>query len=54
VIARTLKKKTRKETNLKLYKIMTTQYIYMAAKQNTEKERLEQNLSGRDEIFKNS
>jgi hypothetical protein len=32
VTARTLKKKTRKETNLKFYKIMAVPYFYMTAK----------------------
>jgi hypothetical protein len=53
VIARTLKKKTRKETNLTFSKLWQFQYFYMTAKQTLRK-RLEQNSSGRDEIFENS
>jgi hypothetical protein len=55
VTARTIKKKTRKETNLKFYKIMAVPVLlYDRKNMNTEKERLEQISSGRDEIFKNS
>jgi hypothetical protein len=55
VIARTLKKKPRKETNLKILQNYGSSSTFIwQRKIDTEKERLEQNSSGRDEIFKNS
>jgi hypothetical protein len=55
VIARTLKTKTRKETNPKFYKIMAVPATFIWQRNmDTEQERLEQNSSRRDEIFKNS
>jgi hypothetical protein len=55
VIARTLKKKTRKETNLKFKKKYGSSITFIWQRNiDTENERLEQNSSSRDEIFKNS
>jgi hypothetical protein len=55
VIARTLKKKTRKETNLKFYKIMAVPVLFYGSKTWTLRRRDWYRIpSGRDEIFKNS
>jgi hypothetical protein len=55
VTARTLKKKTRKETNLKiLQNYGSSSTVIWQRNKDTEEERLEQNSSGRDEIFKKS
>jgi hypothetical protein len=53
-VAPTIKKKTRKETNLKFYKIIAVPVLLYGSETWTLRKRLEQNSSGRDEIFKNS
>jgi hypothetical protein len=51
VIARTLNKKTKKDTNLKFYKIMAVPVFKIWQRNmDTEKGRLEHNSSDRDEI----
>jgi hypothetical protein len=42
------------ETNLKFYKIMAVPVLLYGSETWTPRKRLEQNSSGRDEIFKNS
>jgi hypothetical protein len=50
----TIKKKTMKETNLTFYKIMAVPVLLYDIETWTLRKRLEENSSGRDEIFKNS
>jgi hypothetical protein len=54
VIARTLKKKTRKETNLKFYKIMEVPVLLYGSKTWTPRKRDWNRIQAADEIFKNS